>query len=267
MRHKSEKQLDIFRPKTFVILTSCFLFANCLHAKISAGEKNSTNNLNYMAVSQRTVTGTVTDAKGEPIIGASVVVKGTSIGTVTDLDGKFSLNVPEGSTIEISYIGYTTQSFKISSKNNYSIKLPEDTESLDEVVVVGYSTQKKASLTGSISNVKVDDELQSISSSNMSSVLAGTMSGLRISNTTGVPGVASKMQIRNAGSWNSSDVVFVIDGVVSDKSDFDRLDVNEVDNISVLKDAASAAIYGSRSSGGVVLVTTKKGKEGRPQIR
>ena len=114
--------------------------------------------------------------------------------------------------------------------------------------------------------MKMDDELKTLSSSNMSSVLAGTMSGLRVNTPSGVPGTSATMSIRTSGSWNSTPPVYVIDGVVREKEDFDRLDVNEVDNVSVLKDAASAAIYGSRSSGGVILVTTKRGKTGKPQI-
>ncbi|WP_288205723.1 SusC/RagA family TonB-linked outer membrane protein [uncultured Parabacteroides sp.] len=215
----------------------------------------------------RRISGIVADQNGEPIIGANVVEKGTNNGTITDVDGSYSLEVQPKAVLLVSYIGYITKEIPVGTNTTLTINLSEDTQNLDEVVVIGYGTQKKASLTGSISSVKVSEELQSLSSSNMSSVLAGTMSGLRINNATGVPGVASKIQIRNAGSWNDAPAVFVIDGVVREKDDFDRLDVNEVENVTVLKDAASAAIYGSRASGGVVLVTTRQGKEGKPQIR
>lgn len=216
---------------------------------------------------KKQITGVVTDQNGEPIIGANVIEKGTTNGTVTDLDGSYSLTVPEKATLEVTYIGYNPSLVLLTGKTPVNIQLAENTQTLDEVVVIGYGTQKKASLTGSISSVKIDDEKRSISSSNLSSVLAGTMSGLRINNRTGVPGVSSEVAIRTGGSWNDTKPVYVIDGVVREKTDFDRLDVNEVENITILKDAASAAIYGSRASGGVVLITTKQGHMGKPQIR
>lgn len=225
---------------------------------------------NNAAITQQTkkhITGTVKDAAGEPIIGANVIEKGTTNGNMTDVDGTFALDIPTGTIMQVSFIGYITKEIKINSSSSYQVILAEDSKTLDEVVVTGYGSQKKASLTGSISSVKVDDELRSVSSSNMSSVLAGTMAGLKINTHTGVPGVSAKLAIRNAGTWNTVEPLFVIDGVVREKADFDRMDVNEVENITILKDAASAAIYGSRSSGGVVLVMTKQGKAGKPQIR
>ena len=215
---------------------------------------------------QKVITGTVMDAFG-PVVGANVIVKGTTNGTMTDMDGKFSLEVPENTVLQISFIGYLTQEITVQGQSQINVLLKEDTQALEEVVVTGYGVQKKASLTGSISSMKMKDELKTISSSNLTSVLAGTMAGLKVNTRSGVPGTSAEMSIRTSGSWNSTPPVYVIDGVVRDKADFDRLDVNEVDNISILKDAASAAIYGSRSSGGVVLVTTKQGQIGKPQIR
>ena len=230
---------------------------------LSAGVKS---NKTQQIGDSRIIKGTILDATGMPVIGANVMVKGTTNGTITDMDGKFSLDVEEGATLVVSYIGFANQEIKVGKQTNLSIALKEDSIALDELVVVGYGVQKKASLTGSISSMKMDDELKTLSSSNMSSVLAGTMSGLRVNTPSGVPGTSATMSIRTSGSWNSTPPVYVIDGVVREKEDFDRLDVNEVDNVSVLKDAASAAIYGSRSSGGVILVTTKRGKTGKPQI-
>lgn len=221
------------------------------------------------------VTGVIVDTEGETVIGANVLEKGTaSNGTITDIDGRFSLNVAPNATLIISYIGFNTQEVAVNGKSSFNIKLTNDVKALDEVVVVGYTSQKKASLTGAISNVKVDDNLRTISSSNMTDLLAGTMSGLNISSVTGVPGSSSKMMIRtqssfakdNDGNLIPTSPIFVIDGIVREKSDFDRLDANEVDNVTILKDAASAAIYGARASGGVVLVSTRKGKTGKPTL-
>lgn len=222
------------------------------------------------AVSQqdrKKVEGVVIDQNGDPVIGANVVEKGTINGTVTDLDGKFTLQVGDNSSLLVSYIGYIDQVVSVKGKSFLQLTLKEDALNLEEVVVTGYGVQKKASLTGSISTLKMDDELKTLSSSNMTAVLAGTMAGLKVNTKTGVPGTSAEMSIRTSGSWNSTPPVYVIDGVVREKADFDRLDVNEVDNISILKDAASAAIYGSRSSGGVILVTTRSGQIGKPQIR
>lgn len=217
--------------------------------------------------SKKRIEGVVRDQNGEPVIGANIVEKGTTNGTVTDIDGKFMLEVNENTAIQVSFIGYLNMEVPVKGKSSFQLVMKEDSQNLEEVIVTGYGVQKKASLTGSISSVKMDGELKTLSSSNMSSVLAGTMAGLKVNTKTGVPGTSAEMSIRTSGSWNSTPPVYVIDGVVREKGDFDRLDVNEVDNISILKDAASAAIYGSRSSGGVVLVTTKRGQTGKPQIR
>lgn len=225
---------------------------------------------NSTGISQQTkkhITGIVKDVTGEPIIGVNIIEKGTTNGVITNTDGSFELDVPVGSTFRVSFIGYITKEIKTNNSTNYQITLVEDAQQLDEVVVTGYGSQKKASLTGSISSIRMDDEKRTISSSNMSSVLAGSMAGLKVNNRTGVPGVSADLTVRTKGTWNDVSPLFVIDGVVRDKADFDRMDVNEVENVTILKDAASAAIYGSRSSGGVVLITTKQGKMGKPLIR
>lgn len=216
---------------------------------------------------KKKIEGVLLDQSGEPVIGANVVEKNTTNGTITDLEGKFALEVDDNASLQVSFIGYLDMEVPVKGKSSFLLTLKEDTQKLDEVVITGYGVQKKASLTGSISSMKMDDELKTLSSSNMSSVLAGSMAGLRVNTRTGVPGTSAEMAIRTSGSWNATPPIYVIDGVVREKTDFDRLDVNEVDNISILKDAASAAIYGSRSSGGVVLVTTKQGHTGKPQIR
>lgn len=225
-------------------------------------------------------TGTVLDDQGEPVIGASVVVKGTSQGVVTDLDGNYKIDAPKNSDIVITYIGYKPQTVKAGS--NGTIKLVEDGQNLEEVVVVGYGTQKKAHLTGAISTVDVN-EIQDLSSGNLSSTLSGLVNGLSVSGGDGRPGEAARISIRDVNSLGSvgssaQQPLFVIDGYIYPNDvkvgnstqnlgaeAFNNLDASEVESISVLKDA-SAAVYGARAANGVILVTTKKGKMGAPKI-
>ncbi|MCG8310136.1 MAG: TonB-dependent receptor [Cytophagales bacterium] len=213
------------------------------------------------------VTGKVVSGEdNEGLPGVNVIVKGTSQGTVTDVDGNYSLKVPDqNSMLVFSSVGYVQEEIVIGTKTSIDITLIPDITALEEIVVIGYGTQKKVSLTGSVANIKAK-ELEAFPSSNLSALLAGRMSGVYVSSNTGTPGVSSSVQIRSQGSWNKSNPVFVIDGIVRDKRVFDALDPMEIQDISVLKDAASAAIYGSRSDGGVILVTTKTGNAGRPEI-
>lgn len=214
---------------------------------------------------KRQITGVVTDAKGEPIIGANVVEKGTTNGTVTDLEGRFSLNVASDATLKISYIGYVDSEISAKGKSSVNMVLREDNQALDEVVVVGYGTQKKVNLTGSVSTVNSDD-IKELPSSNLSNALSGRLAGVTFTQNTGKPGASADVSIRAAGTWNNTAPLYVIDGVVRDKFAFDGLDASEVESLSVLKDGASAAIYGSRAANGVIVVTTKKGKVGKPTI-
>ena len=214
------------------------------------------------------VTGTIVDATGEPIIGANVVVKGTANGTITDIDGNFSLDAPEGAILQVSYIGYADQEVKVGKQKILSIVLREDSKALEEVVVVGYLSQKKASLTGAVASMKMEENLTTIPTGSAGNLLTGKMAGVKVGTTSSIPGENPSISIRTVSSWkdNAQPVTYVIDGVVRNSTDFNNLSANEIENISVLKDAASAAIYGSRSSGGVIIVTTKKGKEGKPTI-
>lgn len=217
---------------------------------------------NVQAVAQTgVIKGQVVDANGEPIIGASVVVKGTTNGTITDLDGKFSLNNAIKKTLEISYIGYKTLTVQ-ATEGNMRIVLKEDTEVLEEVVVVGYGTQKKATLTGAVASVG-GDVLESRPVSNTAVGLQGQIPGLTITRTSSRPGNEDlNIQLRGASSVNSVSPLIIIDGVPAiSNTEFSSLNPSDIENISVLKDA-SAAIYGSRAAGGVILVTTKKGKKG-----
>lgn len=221
------------------------------------------------ALSGKTVkaSGVIKDAKGEPVIGAVVIQKGkSSHGTTTDLEGKFTLEVPENASLEISCIGYQTQTKKVSRGGVIDVLLKEDTQALEEVVVVGYTTQKRRLLAGAVETTKFDDKLSEIPVSSPSAVLAGRMSGVNVSVPDGKPGSQASLSVRTGTTWNSSPMLFVIDGAVRDQATFNNLAPSEIESVSVLKDAASAAIYGARSDAGVILVTTKKGREGRPSI-
>jgi len=210
-----------------------------------------------------TIKGKVVDPSKDPIIGASIFVEGTKIGTVTDIDGNFSIKAPLNATLTVSYIGYTRQKVKVSGQT-MDITLLEDFTKLDEVVVVGYGQVKRANLTGAVSSLSMK-EVADIPSPNLSSVLMGTMPGVNVNEATGNPIGQSSISIRINGSWNLEEPLYVIDGFIRDVNAFNLLDASEVENISVLKDAA-ASVYGVRGAGGVILVTTKKGKAGKTKI-
>ena len=208
-------------------------------------------------------TGTVKDATGEPMIGASIVVKGTTNGAMVDEDGHFSLTgVKPGATLRISFIGYDSQDVKWNGEP-LSIVLEEADNSLNEVVVVGYTTQRKADLTGAVSVVKVDD-LQKQNENNPMKALQGRVPGMNIS-ADGGPSGAATVRIRGIGTLNDNDPLYIIDGVPT-KAGMHELNGNDIESIQVLKDAASASIYGSRAANGVIIITTKKGKEGRVKV-
>lgn len=204
------------------------------------------------------VTGVVTDSKGEPIIGANVVEKGTTNGTVTDLDGNFSLDIVDQSLLQISYIGFNLQNVATTGKTHLSVSLKEDTQTLDEVVVVGYGTQKKVNLTGSVSSVSFDEGIANRPITNGSQALSGKVSGVWVSQNSGKPGDdGAQLRIRGWGTLNNSNPLIIVDGV---EGSFNQVNPSDIESITVLKDAASAAIYGSKAANGVVLITTKMGK-------
>ena len=211
---------------------------------------------------QKAIAGIIKDVNGEPIIGANVVEKGTTNGTVTDIEGRFSLNVALGATLVVSYIGYTTTVLKASDKKNLMVKLYEDTKKLDEVVVVGYGVQKKKLVTGATVQVK-GDEIAKMNTTNPLQAMQGQTPGVSIASTSGQPGADMKVSIRGLGTVGNSAPLYLIDGVGGDISTLNPADIESID---VLKDAASAAIYGSAGANGVVLITTKQGREGKAQI-
>ena len=210
------------------------------------------------------VTGKVVDTNGEPIIGATIKEQGTSNGAISDIDGNFSFETADNASLEVSYIGYQNQKIKVQKGKNLAVTLQEDTEMLDEVVVVGYGTVKKANVVGSIAKIN-SDVIQDRPVSRAEQALQGQMAGVSVRSTSGAPGSDITINVRGAASINGeSTPLYVVDGVPIDN--LSGINPNDIESIDVLKDAASAAIYGSRGSNGVVLVTTKKGKTGAPVI-
>ena len=208
------------------------------------------------------ITGTIVDASGIPVIGANVMVKGTTNGTITDMDGRFTLDVPKDAVLEVSYIGYSTQTVKVGGQKSLSIMLREDTQALDEVVVVGYGTQKKVNLTGAVAQVTAKD-LENRPVSNATQILQGTMPNVNITFSTGEPGAGGTINIRGQASINGGEPLVLIDGV---PGDINRINPRDIESVSVLKDASASAVYGARAAFGVILVTTKNAKSGKMSI-
>lgn len=232
--------------------------------------------LSISAQQQISLSGNVKDTSGEPIIGASVKVVGSTIGTITDLDGNFVLQVPSQSTIEVTYMGYLSQTIPVNGRRSISVALEEDTKSLDEVVVIGYGTVKKRDLTGAVSSVKSEDIVLNPGSNPMEA-LQGKVAGLDITRESGQAGSGIKMQVRGnrsikmdekenaleSDNYKSSNPLFIIDGM---PGDYATLNPNDIESIEVLKDASSTAVYGSDGANGIVIITTKSGKAGKAKV-
>ncbi|MFV0506404.1 MAG: SusC/RagA family TonB-linked outer membrane protein [Bacteroidales bacterium] len=215
------------------------------------------------AYAQKTITGKVIDESGLGIPGVAVVQKGTTIGSITDVDGKFSVSVPEGAILQFSFMGMKTQEVTVGSEGTINISMEPDAIGLEEVVAIGYGTQKKSDLTGSVSHVSTDD-LSTQSNTNIGQALQGKMAGVDIVSSGGAPGSGSRVMIRGIGTLNNSTPLYIIDGIYMSSMDF--INPNDIESVNVLKDASAAAIYGSRAANGVVIITTKSGNnsEGLP---
>lgn len=213
----------------------------------------------------QTIHGKVLDEKGLPMPGVSVFLKGSKKGVSTTADGTFAIQAPANGVLTFSMIGYISKDVNIDGKTDMTITLLPSPKALDEMIVVGYGTQKKASLTAAVTTINTSG-MTDIPASNLSNMLAGRASGVTVQTPTGLPGTTSNIRIRASSSWNGGTPLFVIDGVVRDQQSFDAIPASQIESISILKDAASAAIYGSRSSNGVLLVTTKTGKKGAPLV-
>lgn len=220
----------------------------------------SSSSVSVMQQSSKKITGSVVDVAGNPVIGANVLEVGTTNGAITDLDGRFSLNVAPGAKLKISYIGFDDQIVTVGTQRDIQIKLKENSEALDEVVVVGYGTQKKVNLTGSVATIK-SDKLVNRTTSNVVNMLAGQMPGVTVIQNSGQPGADEGiLRVRGLGTMGNSSAMVIIDGVESTMS---SVNPNDIESISILKDAAASAIYGVRAANGVILITTKKGQQGR----
>lgn len=241
----------------------------------------------YVEQQTNVIKGTVTDEKGEPLIGVNVTVKNASVGGITDVNGIFSLNAPNGSTLVISYIGYITQEIIVKGTTPLKITLVEDSKTLDEVIVIGYGTSRKKDITGSVSSVKAE-ELNSVASSSVSQMLQGKVSGMNSIQSSAQPGAGMSINIRGAASPNGSNApLYVIDGVPLqtnstadpglqsgsydlrtgvDRDPLNTINPNDIESVEVLKDASAAAIYGASAANGVILITTKSGKSGKVKV-
>src|SRR5574344_796925 len=215
------------------------------------------------AFAQQRISGTVKDANGEAVIGAGVFQKGTTNGTVTDIDGKFFLTVPAKSVITVSNVGYKEISFTVDSRNSYPPVLQQDSEALQGVQIVAYGMQKKVTVTGALSSVKTED-LTRTPVSSINNVLAGQLSGVTTIQYSGEPGSdAATIYVRGKGTWSDSSPLIQVDGVERSMSD---INPEDIENITVLKDASATAVFGVRGANGVILITTKRGSEGRAKI-
>lgn len=236
--------------------------ASALFVLFASGSPGFVNGGGNIAIAQtQYITGTVVDDFGEPIIGANIRVKDTTKGAITDLNGKFSLDVAPGQIIEISFVGFSTQT--VAAVSGMKIILKEDTQSLDDVVVVGYGVQKKKLVTGATVQVKGDD-IQKLSTTSALTAMQSQSPGVTIMQNNGQAGEGFKVNIRGLGTTGNSDPLYVVDGVAG--GSLNDLNPADIESIDVLKDAASAAIYGARAANGVILITTKQGKSGKLQI-
>lgn len=248
----------VFAGAGLILLTSLTGYANTIEGTIYG------HSITSVQQQTKTITGTVVDTSGDPVIGVNVVVKGTTTGTVTDMNGAYSLQTNDNATLIISYIGYKTQEIPVKGQTVINITLTEDSETLDEVIVVGYGTQKKVNLTGSVSSVNFADQALSRPITDISSALTGLSSGVTIRQQSGNPGdEATTIRIRGVGTLNNSSPLVIVDGM---EGDMNILNPNDIESVSILKDAASSAIYGSRAANGVILVTTKKGNRERVNV-
>ena len=215
----------------------------------------------------KSVSGVITDAHGEPVIGANVIEKGTSNGTITDVDGRFALTVRDNAVLQVSYIGYLTREIAVGSQSRLTVTLSEDTKALDEIVVVGYGTQRRSDVTTAVSSVS-SENLKDRSSVNFGEALAGQVAGVMIQQINGSPGGEGlAIHVRGTGSITSStNPLYVVDGYPMEDAALSLLSPSEIESIQILKDASSTAIYGSRGANGVIIITTKKGQSGKPKL-
>lgn len=264
MRKSKLHLLPLSSKRVLVSTSLMMLLAGGAWAVPTEGATNGVNAVTSITQQRKTIKGVVKDATGEPIIGANVLVKGSTTGVITDLDGNFTLEVPTDAILQISYIGYLPQEIKVTNQTTFNIELKEDSKTLDEVVVVGYGTQKKANLTGAVSSVNFEEQALSRPVTTVSAALAGLSAGVQVMQTSGQPGSdGATIRVRGMGTLNNNDPLVLVDGM---EGSIDNVNPQDIESISILKDAAACAIYGSRAASGVILVTTKKGNKGKINV-
>lgn len=253
-----------FRKKLYwsLFLSLCMLWGSA--NELMASESSARRSISAQQ-GKKELTGTVVDEKGESIPGASVMLKGTSTGTMTDMDGRFSLNVPENAkTLLVSFVGMDSEEVSIGKQRNFKIVLRESNVSLNEVVVVGYGSQKKQSIVGAISQVSGEDLQRAAGITNLGQALTGLLPGVSTIQITGMPGADDPtILIRGQSTWNNAQPLILVDGIERRMND---VDMSEVESVSVLKDASATAVFGVKGAEGVILITTKRGKEGKAQF-
>jgi TonB-dependent SusC/RagA subfamily outer membrane receptor len=211
---------------------------------------------------QKMIRGNIVDEINEPVIGVSIVIKGTTRGSTTDVDGNFDIEASSGETLLISYVGFEKQEIRVGNQTSFNVRLKEDNKILDEVVVIGYGTLKKSDLTGSLASVDTKD-ITTKATSNPVEALQGVVAGVNIQKNSGLVGSGVAVKIRGVNTFGSNEPLYVIDGFPGDIS---TVNPNDIASMEILKDAAAAAIYGSVAANGVVIVTTKNGKQGKIQV-
>ena len=262
--------VDVKNKNIFDILNQMFSGSDVVYTVINNKiilSKEHAGKSNVSAQQQaRRITGKVLDMNGEPIIGANVSILNTATGTITDMDGGFSLDCPEGATLNIPYIGYLAHQIKTSNETSLVIQLKEDSQAIDEVVVIGYGVVKKKDLTGAVSQLSAGT-LKDLKVSHPTQAMAGQLAGVQVQQVAGAPGQSSTIRVRGSGSISaSSSPLYVVDGYPLGEQNLNSINPNDIESIEVLKDASASAIYGSRAANGVVLVTTKSGKAGKVNI-
>ena len=258
------KKEGLFNPNLAFLISGLLLLGSENLFATEAFPAHDSHETASVTQKSRTITVTVRDANGE-LIGANVIVKGTTNGNVTDMDGKVTLqDVPANAIVEVSYIGYHSQDIAVKNQTDIQVVLSEDSKSLEEVVVVGYGTQAKVNLTGAVGTIS-KDELLDRPVTNVSSAIQGLTPGVTVTSGTGRPGQdGSTIRVRGVGTMNTADPYILVDGI--ETGTLNQIDPNDIESMSVLKDAASAAIYGSKAANGVILITTKRGKAGKPMV-
>lgn len=259
-RSKNPEKREAICKRLLCCLAGLFLLSLNLQAETSL--KNNAVPFSQQNQSIK-ISGTVIDETGETMPGVNVIVKGTTQGTITDIDGNFTLNVQQGETIVISFIGMISQEIVISNQRDLKITLVSDTKALDEVVVIGYGVIKKKDLTGAISGLKAD-QLDQQSNGNLGSAIQGKIAGVTVESAGGAPGSGTKIQVRGAGSLNNNNPLILVDDIAV--TSMNNLNPYDIESIQVLKDASAAAIYGSRAANGVIMITTKSGKRGEMKV-